>query len=183
MRKIVSLVAIVTALFYAVDRSAAQSTEVSELMRPKAELIVSAPNVSKVGKRINLILQIKNVGKTPFYMTRAIQFVDYHGGFEIVVTPPPGARIDGGSASGDYAGPVDITKEADAFVLLVPGAMYGVTVTAMAVPISPGTYKIVCRRVPPLIPESTKQKLLANLKFPILFDLVESEPQSMAVRE
>ena len=149
----------------------------------KAEVLISAPQQSRVGEVLKVTVQIKNVGTVPFYVTRAIQMFDYHGGFEVMVTPPPGARMQGGAAAGDYFGKVDITKETQDFVLLIPGAMYGGTIPVIPVPYSPGTYKIHAKRVPPLIPESTKEKLLSTLRFPFLFDTVESKSISIAVSE
>ena len=147
----------------------------------KAQVIISAPQQSRVGEVIKVIAQVKNVGSIPFYVTRAIQMFDYHGGFELVVTPPPGAKVQGGAAAGDYFGKADITKETQDLVLLVPGAIYGGTISMIAVPNSPGTYKLQAKRVPPLIPDTVKEELRSTLKFPMLLDTVESNSISIIV--
>jgi hypothetical protein len=99
------------------------------------------------------------------------------------VTPPPGARVDGGATGADFSGQVDIVKETDQFVLLVPGATYGGTITALTIPKSPGTYQIVGRRVPPLVLDKTRQKLGSGLKFPLLMEAVQSSAMSIEVTD
>jgi hypothetical protein len=158
-----------------------QSADASEGTAPQAEVLVSGAKRSRVGERPTLTIQIKNVGKRPFYITRAIEAFDYHGGFQVVVTPPAGARMVHGVAAGDYFGRVDILKEAQDFILLVPNAMYGGTITSLDQLLSPGTYRISVRRVPLLISDGMKEKLRTGLKFPVLLNTVEGAPISWKV--
>lgn len=161
-----------------------QSQQTSEAVSPKAEVIMSVRSRNRVGERLTVTLQIKNVGKTPFYIAKALECFDYHGGFDVVVTPPAGGRMQGGAAAGDFFGKLDIIKEAqNSSLLLMPGEKYGGTITSMAVPLSPGTYRIVGRHVPLAVTESGRDKLRTALKFPMLFDIVESKPQSVSVVE
>jgi hypothetical protein len=184
MRRILGLFVLISVAVCTPSGLPGQSPQVSEAVSPKAELVMSVRPRNRVGEGLTVTLEIKNVGKTPFYVAKALECFDYHGGFDVVITPPAGARIQGGAAAGDFFGKRDIIKEAqDASLLLMPGEMYGGTITSMAVPLSPGKYRIVGRHIPLLVTESAKEKLRAALKFPMLFDLVESKPQSVTVTE
>jgi hypothetical protein len=158
-----------------------QAQEAPESTKPRAEVLISAPRRrSHVGDPLTFALEIKNVGRAPFYVTKAIQAFNYLGGFEVTVRPPPDARVTGGAAAGDFAGKVDIMA-AENFILLVPGATYGGTVNAISVPQSPGIYRVVGRRVPILVSDNEKRKLRGSLKFPLLVETVESIPISIVV--
>jgi hypothetical protein len=177
----IAVIAFLISVLLSAPEMSGQSQAVSESAVPEAEVLVSGAKVSRVGERPTLTLQVKNVGKKPFYITRAIEAFDYHGGFQVVVTPPAGGRMEHGVAAADYVGRVDIMKEAQDFILLVPGAMYGGTITVLDKPLSPGSYQIAVRRVPLLISDAMKEKLRAGLKFPVLLDTVESAPISWTV--
>ena len=181
MRRVAECTVVILVLLCLVVRARAQTHEVSESAKPKSEVLVSASKKSRVGEPLTVTLQVKNVGKTPFYITRAIQAASYLGGFEVLVTPPPGARTDGGAVGGDFFGQVDIMKQTEQFILLVPGAMYGGTITALTIPMSPGTYQIVGKRLPPLISGQVIEKLESVLKFPVLMDAEQSKPISIKV--
>ena len=180
MQQAVALVFLILATQSATEMCG-QSADASEGTAPQAEVLVSCAKRSRVGERPTLTIQIKNVGKRPFYITRAIEAFDYHGGFQVVVTPPAGARMVHSVAAGDYFGRVDIMKEAQDFILLVPNAMYGGTITSLDQPLSPGTYRISVRRVPLLISDGMKEKLRTGLKFPVLLNTVEAAPISWKV--
>ncbi len=180
MQQAVALALLILATLSATEVSG-QSPDASEGTAPQAEVLVSGAKRSRVGERPTLTIQIKNVGKRPFYITRAIECFDYHGGFQVVVTPPAGARMNHSVAAGNYFGRVDIMKEAQDFILLVPGALYGGTITSLDQPLSPGIYRITVRRIPLLISDGTKEKLRTGLKFPVLLNTVESAPISWKV--
>jgi hypothetical protein len=182
MRRILGILVLVSFAVFTPSFLPGQSQQIPETASPKAELIMSVRPSNRVGKRLTVTLQIKNVGKTPFYITKALESYDYHGGFDVVVTPPSGARMQGGAAAGDSFGKVDIIKEAqNSSLLLMPGEMYGGTITSMAVPLSPGTYRILGRHAPLAVTEDVRDKLRTALKFPMLFDIIESKPQSVSV--
>jgi len=167
-------IALVSLTFCLTGSTGGQS-ESTPAVSPKAEVTVLARRTSHVGEMFLLTLRIENVGKTPFYIAPAVESVgDYRGGFEVVITPPAGARMQGGGRSGATA-PVDILKEAKNFILLKPGETYGGNLLSAVVTV-PGTYRVVGRHRPLLLSDADKDKLRAELRFPMLFEVVESKP-------
>lgn len=184
MRRMLEILVLTSLIVCTQGNLLGQSQQTSEAVSPKAEVIMSVRPRNRVGERLTVTLQIKNVGKTPFYIAKAVECSDYHGGFDLVVTPPAGGRMQGGAAAGDFFGKLDIVKEVqDSSLLLMPGEEYGGTITSMAVPLSPGTYRIVGRHVPLAVTKGVKDKLRTTLKFPMLFDVVESKPKSVSIVE
>jgi len=165
------------------SRATTQSQQTNEGLKPNAEVLISSEGRSRVNEPLKITLQVENVGKIPFYVTPAVQVFNYLGGFEVVVVAPTGASVRGGAAAGDFAGRIDIMEDAKRFVLLAPGAMYGGTIATLTVPMSPGTYRVVGKRIPLLVSESAKEKLRSGLPFPVLLDLVESKPIAVTVTE
>jgi hypothetical protein len=184
MRRILGALILISFAVCSPSNLPGQPQQPSKVVSPEADLIMSVRSTNPVGQALTVTLQMKNVGKTPFYITKALELLDYHGGFNVVVTPPVGARMDGGARAGDHFGKVDIIKEAqDSCILLMPGEMYGGTITSLAIPHTPGTYRIVGRHIPLIVTEDVREKLRIALKFPMLFDTVQSKPESVSVVE
>jgi hypothetical protein len=129
--------------------------------------------------------RITNCGSFPFYIPKTIQNVEWHGGFEDIVSGPSGmagALHTGGAA--DY-GPdyhPDVLKEIkESWILLMPGDFYGGTMRLHTAPVSTGTYKVVGRRCPPRLTDELRGQLASALKFPVLLENVDSEPVYLQV--
>jgi len=129
--------------------------------------------------------RITNCGSSPFYIPETVRNVEWHGGFEDIVTGPFGAEpgLHRGEAA-DY-GPgydPDVLKEIqESWLLLMPGDFYGGTVNLHTAPLSPGTYKVVGRRSPPRLTDELRGQLASALKFPVLLENVDSRPVYLKV--
>ncbi|HMD17336.1 MAG TPA: hypothetical protein VKH18_11770 [Terriglobales bacterium] len=147
---------------------------------PKAVVDISL-NKTKIhiGEWALVTFRITNCGSFPFYIPKTIQNVEWHGGFEDIVTGPPNGRVHHSGAAADY-GPgyhPDVLKEVqESWILLMPGQFYGVTVPLKTAPMSRGTWKVIGRRSPPRVTDELRDKLRSALKFPVLFDPVDSTP-------
>ena len=152
---------------------------------PKAVVDVSLSK-SKIhtGEWALVTFRITNCGSFPFYIPKAIQDVEWHGGFQDIVTGPPNAKGQHSVAAGDY-GPdyhPDVLKEVkESWILLMPGAFYGGTVRLNTAPESPGTWKVVARRNPPRVTDKLREQLQTELKFPVLLQPVDSNPVYLKV--
>jgi hypothetical protein len=129
--------------------------------------------------------RITNCGSFPFYIAKTVSNDEWHGGFEDIMSGPFGvasALHTGGAA--DY-GPdyhPDVLKEIkDSWILLMPGAFYGGTMTLHTAPFSPGTYKIIGRRCPPRLTHELRSQLASALGFPVLLEDVDSQPVYLKV--
>lgn len=129
--------------------------------------------------------RITNCGTFPFYIPKTICNVEWHGGFEDVVTGPfrtVGALHSVGAA--DY-GPdyhPDVLKEIkESWILLTPGDFYGGTVKLRTAPLTPGTYQVIGRRCPPRLTDELRSQLASALKFPVLLETVNSAPVYLKV--
>ncbi len=146
---------------------------------PKAVVDVSLDKTKiHIGEWALVTFRITNCGSFPFYIPKAIQSVEWHGGFEDIVTGPPNAKLRHSVAAADY-GPdyhPDVLKEVkESWILLMPGEFYGGTVRLNTAPESPGTWKVVGRRSPPRVTDDLREQLRRELKFPVLFDPVDSK--------
>jgi len=127
--------------------------------------------------------RITNCGSFPFYIPRTIMNVEWHGGFEDIMSGPFHANdFLHGVEAADY-GPgyhPDVLKEIqESWLLLRPGDFYGGTVRLHTAPLSPGTYKVVGRRCPPRLTDGGQ--LASALKFPVLLENVDSPPVYLKV--
>jgi hypothetical protein len=129
--------------------------------------------------------RITNCGSFPFYIAKTIANVEWHGGFEDIVSGPfgtAGALHTGGA--GDY-GPdyhPDVLREIkESWILLMPGDFYGGTMRLHTAPLSPGTYKVIGRRCPPRLTYELRSQLASALKFPVLLENVDSQPVYLKV--
>lgn len=129
--------------------------------------------------------RITNCGSFPFYIPKSIDNLEWHGGFEDIVSGPfdlQGALHTGGAA--DY-GPdyhPDVLKEIqESWILLMPGEFYGGTLYLHTAPLSPGIYKVVGRRCPPRLSDELRVQLDSVLKFPVLLENVDSQPVYLKV--
>ena len=129
--------------------------------------------------------RITNCGSFPFYIPKTVSNVEWHGGFEDIMSGPfdaKGALHSGGAA--DY-GPdyhPDVLKEIqESWILLMPGEFYGGTAHLHTAPVSPGTYKVVGRRRPPRLTDELRDQLANALKFPVLLENVDSPPVFLKV--
>lgn len=122
--------------------------------------------------------RIINCGSSPFYIPKTTRNVEWHGGFEDIVTGPFDAKVVRSVEAADY-GPdyhPDVLKEIqESWILLGPGEFYGGTMRLHTAPLSPGTYKVVGRRSPPRLTDDLRKLLPAALKFPVLLEPVDSE--------
>ena len=147
---------------------------------PKAVVDVSL-NKTKIrtGEWALVTFRITNCGSFPFYIPKTIQNFEWHGGFEDIVTGPPNAKVLHSTGAADY-GPdyhPDVLKEIkESWILLMPGQFYGGTVRLSTAPMSPGTWKVVGRRSPPRVTDERRDQLRTALKFPVLFEPVDSKP-------
>jgi hypothetical protein len=129
--------------------------------------------------------RITNCGSFPFYIPKTVSNVEWHGGFEDIVSGPFDARgaLHHNEAA-DY-GPdyhPDVLKEIqESWILLMPGEFYGGTVDLRTAPVSPGTYKVVGRRCPPRLTDELRGQLGTALKFPVLLGNVDSQPVYLKV--
>jgi hypothetical protein len=162
-----------------------QSVASSERDRPTTAKIQfsTKAKVSRVGDLIYAAFQIENVGTQPFYITPTVNDLDDgNGGFDAVLTGPPGAQMISVGAGAPSSPPgyhrdiVTVVREH--WVLLFPGDFYGGTGPLRTIPKSSGTYKIVAKRTPPRMTEEEKERLRMELKFPVLMDTLESPPVS-----
>jgi len=153
---------------------------------PKAVVEISL-NKKKIHLRewVSVTFRITNCGSHPFYIPKAIGNVEWHGGFEDIVTGQFDTKgvlrmVEATDYSPDYH--ADVLKEIqDSWILLMPGDFYGGTVPLHTAPVSPGTYKVVGRRSPPRLSDELRKQLAAALKFPVLLELVDSEPVYLKV--
>ncbi len=133
----------------------------------------------RLGEWAWVTFRITNCGSFPFYIAKTIQNVEWHGGFEDIVTGPPDGKAHHSVAAADY-GPdyhPDVLKEIqESWILLMPGQFYGGTVRLNTAPTSRGTWKVVGRRSPPRVTDELRDKLRTALKYPVLFDPVDSKP-------
>jgi len=132
-----------------------------------------------------ITFRITNCGSFPFYIPKAISNVEWHGGFEDIVSGPFDAKgALHSNAAADY-GPdyhPDVLKEIqESWILLMPGEFYGGTTDLHTAPVSPGTYKVVGRRCPPRLTEELRSQLTTALKFPVLLENVDSQPVYLKV--
>src|SRR5450755_1320057 len=129
--------------------------------------------------------RIANCGSFPFYIPKTIRNVEWHGGFEDIVSGPSDAK--GALRSNEAAdyGPdyhPDVLKEIqESWILLMPGDFFGGTMPLHTAPVAPGTYKVVGRRCPPRIADEIRGQLTSALKFPVLLENVESQPVYLKV--
>jgi hypothetical protein len=133
----------------------------------------------RTGEWALVTFRITNCGSFPFYIPKTIQNFEWHGGFEDIVTGPPNAKVLHSTGAADY-GPdyhPDVLKEIkESWILLMPGQFYGGTVRLSTAPMSPGTWKVVGRRSPPRVTDERRDQLRTALKFPVLFEPVDSKP-------
>lgn len=122
--------------------------------------------------------RITNCGSLPFYIPKTIQNFEWHGGFEDIVTGPLNAKAQhSGGAADDFGYHPDVLKEIkESWILLMPGQFYGGTVRLNTAPMSKGTWKVVGRRSPPRVTDELREQLRTALKFPVLFEPVDSNP-------
>ena len=128
--------------------------------------------------------RITNCGSFPFYIPKTIGNVEWHGGFEDIVSGPFDAKVLHRGEAADY-GPdyhPDVLKEIkESWILLMPGDFYGGTMPLHTAPASPGTYKVVGRRCPPRLTDELRSQLASALKFPVLLENVDSQPVYLKV--
>jgi hypothetical protein len=132
-----------------------------------------------------ITFRITNCGSFPFYIHKTISDVEWRGGFQDILTGgPPKAKVQQRVEAADY-GPdyhPDVLKEVrESWILLMPGEFYGGTVSLHTAPMSPGTWKVVGRRNPPRVTNELRDQLRAALKFPVLFEPVDSKPVYLKV--
>ena len=129
--------------------------------------------------------RITNCGTFPFYIPKTIQKVEWHGGFEDIVSGPFGAQgalriVEAADYGADYH--PDVLKEIqESWLLLTPGDSLGGTMQLHTAPLSPGTYKVIGRRCPPRLTEELRGQLATALKFPVLLENVDSQPVYLKV--
>lgn len=115
---------------------------------PPTAVVDVSLNKTKIhtGEWALVTFRITNCGSFPFYIPKTIQNVEWHGGFEDIVTGPPNGKVHHSVAAADY-GPdyhPDVLKEIqESWILLMPGQFYGGTVRLNTAPMSPGTWKVV----------------------------------------
>jgi len=129
--------------------------------------------------------RITNCGSFPFYIPKAIQDFDWHGGFEDIVTGALDAKALHSRGAGDYGADYhpDVLKEIkESWILLMPGQFYGGTVRLHTAPMSAGTWKVIARRNPPRLTDEITRAARTALKFPVLLDSVDSEPIYLVIR-
>jgi hypothetical protein len=131
----------------------------------------------RVGETALITFRITNRGSGPFYIPKTIEESDNYGGFQAVVTGPPGGKWSSRVQVGERWRYVDVVKEVEeSWILLWPGDFYGGTRPLATVPMSPGTYTVVGRRNPPRVTDELREQLHTALKFPVLLDSVDSKP-------
>jgi|SRR5579863_3336124 len=154
-------------------------------LRAEVRILSFSPKVARVGDRITVTAQIRNVGKVPFYISKAMQQMDsYRGGFMLVVTPPPGARGIGESGWADLAPgyrPDALPEAKEHYLLLSPGDFYGGKLALPIIPMSPGKYKIELMRIPPGLSDETQKQIQEALKSPVLSETAVAQPVYMQV--
>ena len=129
--------------------------------------------------------RITNCGSSPFYIPKTVKDIEWHGGFEDIVSGPSDAEpalhtVEAGDYGPDYH--PDILKEIkESWLLLMPGDFYGGTMRLHTAPVSRGTYKIVGRRTPPRLSDQLRGQLASALKFPVLMENVDSDPVYLKV--
>jgi hypothetical protein len=129
--------------------------------------------------------RITNCGSFPFYIPKTIANVEWHGGFEDVVSGPFGTAgalhtVEAADYGPDYH--PDVLKEIkESWILLMPGDFYGGTIRLHTAPLSPGTYKVIGRRCPPRLTDELRSQLASALKFPVLLENVDSQPVYLKV--
>ena len=122
--------------------------------------------------------RITNCGSFPFYIPQAIGNVEWHGGFEDIVSGSLEGALHTTEAA-DYGADYhpDVLKEIkESWILLMPGDFYGGTLDLHTAPAAPGTYKVVGRRCPPRLSDEERGRLATALKFPVLLENVDSQP-------
>jgi hypothetical protein len=131
-----------------------------------------------------MTFRITNCGSFPFYIPKTIRNVEWHGGFEDIVSGPFDAKILRSVEAADYGADYhpDVLKEIkESWILLMPGDFYGGTMRLHAAPASPGTYKVIGRRCPPRLTDELRSQLASALKFPVLLENVDSQPVYLKV--
>lgn len=194
MRLSFSLLPLCGLLSFATAQSnSCTASEVWEEAPPKAVVEISLAKTriracEKTGTREcewgAATFRITNCGSFPFYIPKTISDVDWHGGFEDIVSGPSAAGALHRSEAADYAPDYrpDVLKEIqESWLLLMPGDFYGGTVRLHTAPLSPGTYKVIGRRNPPILADELRGKLAAALKFPVLLEPINSEPVYLKV--
>lgn len=161
------------------------SLPIDETAAPKAVVEVSLDKETvQVGETPLITFRIKNDGSVPFYVPKTIEDFDFHGGFQTLVTGPPDAKAKSTGGAIDHFHYTDIAKEIEeSWILLWPCDFYGGTRRLATVPMSPGTYSVVARRNPPRLANDLREKLRVTLKFPVLLDIVESQPVRLRIKE
>ena len=174
--------------------SPAQQPDPGKRLRPKAavEISLTKKTIHECDKTKpreceweTATFRITNCGSFPFYIPKTIRNVEWHGGFEDIVSGPFDAK--GALRSNEAAdyGPdyqPDVLKEIqESWILLMPGDFYGGTMRLHTAPVSPGTYKVVGRRCPPHLTGELRGQLASALKFPVLLENVDSQPVYLKV--
>jgi len=161
------------------------SLPIDEKAAPQAVVDVSLDKETvRLGEAPLVTFRITNRGSVPFYIPKTIDDFDFHGGFQALVSGPPDTRWKSTGGALDHFRYIDVAKEIEeSWILLWPCDFYGGTRRLATVPMSPGTYTIVGRRNPPRLGDDLKEKLRTGLKFPMLLDVIESQPIRLRVTE
>lgn len=156
-------------------------------VRAEVQILSLSPKVARVGDRIRVTAQIRNVGEAPFYISKSMRMADSHGGFMLVVTSPPGASVAsvmGESGWADRAPgfrPDALTEAKEHYLLLSPGAFYGGKLALPVVPMSPGRYKIELMRIPSVLSVEIQRQIQDAFAFPVLSETVVAQPMYLQV--
>jgi hypothetical protein len=158
---------------------------VVEISLPKKTIHVCDKTKLRECEWGKVTFRITNCGSRPFYMPKTTRNVEWHGGFEDIVTGPfgPGGFLHGGEAA-DYGpdyNPDVLNEIQESWLLLMPGDFYGGTLRLHYALVSPGTYKVVGRRSPPRLTDELRGQLATVLKFPVLLENVDSQPVYLKV--
>jgi hypothetical protein len=139
---------------------------------------------SRVAENINVTFQIKNTGSTPFYIPQRVDDLDTYGGFAAIVTGPSDAKLLERRGAVDFPPGErrNVVKEIEErWLLLFPGDFYGGVRPLRTTILSPGTYRIVAKRIPPRLTEEERERVRTELKFPVLIEPIESKPVFLLV--
>lgn len=155
-----------------------------EISLPKRTIHVCAKTRPRECEWAKVTFRITNCGSFPFYIPKTISNVDWHGGFEDIVSGPDAAGGVHRNEAADY-GPdyhPDVLKEIqESWILLGPGDFFGGTIDLHTTPFSPGIYKVIGRRCPPRLTDEVRSQLDDALKFPVLLENVDSQPVYLKV--
>jgi hypothetical protein len=103
--------------------------------------LTSHKRVFKVGEAIVLIVELRNAGTRPLYVSQHIAFLDSSAAgikvnfFDSTGQVPPHPFAEG------FAGPEE--RRNPSRLVLIPGAFYGIEREALHIPTKPGRYKVV----------------------------------------